>query len=441
MFNFFLRQYLRWILIIIIVLGVFMPLQAFAINDTDVYVIPIEGDIGSGTLAFVQRAYTDAITDGAEGIIFRIDTYGGEIDSAINLKDLILNCQVPSICYVDTKAISAGSLIALAGEKLAMAPASTIGAAEPRAGEEKADIKVVSMWTAQLRATAEARGKDGAIAAAMSDSSIEIPDLVKEGELLTLSDSEALQYAISDATIATQEELVEAYFPGANVVEVVPTFPERLVKWLSSPYVASILLTIGIAGILIEVFTVGFGVFGAAGLLAFIGFFAGNYWAGYAGLGTILLFVAGLFLIVMEIFIIPGFGVAGVLGILSVFGSIFLASPNAEYALIAIGISLVASVLLVVFMVKNKKTRKVWSKLILSLKQENEQGYVAPDYGLQQYAGKKGVAITMLRPAGAGDFDGQRLDVVTQGEYIDIHSRIEVIKVEGTRVVVQQIRE
>jgi len=402
------------------------------------YVIPIQGDIDNGNLLFVQRAYSEAVSGGAEAIVFEIDTYGGSIDSAIDIKNIIMSSRVPTVCFVTNKAISAGSLIALAGEQMAMRPGSTIGAAEPRLGGQKADEKTLSMWSAQLSAVAEARGRDGKIAAAMADSDIVIEGLIGEGKLLTLSDSQALAYNMTDAVLESREEVIAHFaLPAASVTVISQTFKERIVQWLSSPYVAAVLLTLGMAGLIIELLTAGsFGIFGSIGLLSFILYFTGNIWAGNAGIGTVLLFVAGIFLIIMEIFVVPGFGVPGILGILSIIGSIFFASPSVSYALTSLLIALVATVVLVAVSIKNKKTRQIWKKIILFQKQENQAGYQAPAASLASYLGARGRALTILRPAGTGEFLGKRIDVVTMGEFIELGKEIEVIAVEGGRVIV-----
>ncbi len=404
------------------------------------YVIPIKGDINEGNLHFIERSYVEAVTAGADAIIFEVDTYGGYVDAAIYIKDIIFNSDIPTYCFVTSKAISAGSLIALAGEQLVMQPSSTIGAAEPQVNGETADEKTVSMWAAQLTSVAEARGKDGQIAAAFADSDIEIKGIVDKGKLLTLSADQALEYGIADKIVDSRSELISAYRLNSNVVEVNKTFKDNLISWLSSPFIAAILLTIGIAGIVIEILTVGsFGIFGGVGVAAFVLYFIGHFWAGNLGAGTVILFVVGLILLAAEIFVIPGFGVAGILGILSLFTSIVLASPSIEYAITSILIALAASTAIIIFTLKNKQTRKIWGRLVLSQKQENKDGFVAPDVSLTGYLGVRGRAISLLRPAGVVEINGKRIDVVTSGEFIEAGSIVEVVLIEGLRVVVKKV--
>jgi len=430
----------RRVLLLILMLAALLFISAPALGVGETYVIPIHGDIDNGNWLFIQRAYNQALSYGASAIIFDIDTYGGYLDSAISITDLILASPLPTYCYVNTKAISAGSLIALAGETLLMAPGATIGAAEPRQRDNSpVDPKVVSLWAGKLAATAETRGKDGQIAKAFADADIRIEGLIGRGKLLTLSAAQAVEYEMADGLVSNRAELIEQYGLSAAVVEMEKNFQEKTGGLLSDPWISGILLTLGIAGIVIEVLTAGsFGLFGSVGLVSFALYFIGHFWVGNIGVGAILLFLVGLILIVLEIFVIPGFGITGILGILSVFASLVMASPNFNQAVLTLGGSLLAAILIIIITLRNKKTRKVWSKLILSHKLGTQEGYVSHDESLTAYVGKRGKALTILRPAGTAEIEGKRLDVVTLGEFIEANSGVEVVLVEGTRVVVRE---
>jgi membrane-bound serine protease (ClpP class) len=428
------------VLLLILTLMALLIVSAPGLGAGETYVIPIHGDIDNGNLLFIQRAYDEALANGATAIIFDIDTYGGYIASAIDIADLILASSPPIYCYVNSKALSAGSLIALAGETLLMAPGATIGAAEPRMLNQTADPKVVSMWATKLSAVAETRGRDGQIAAAFADVDIVIEGLTEQGKLVTLTAAQAQDYGMADGICNNRAELIAVYGLPTAVVEIEKNFQEKAGGFLSDPWISIILLTLGIAGIVIEILTAGsFGIFGTVGLVSFALYFMGHFWAGNIGVGAIMLFLVGLILIALEIFVIPGFGITGVLGIVAVFASLVLASPNFGQALLTLGGSLVAAILIIIFTLRNKKTRKVWSKLILSHKLDTDEGYVSHDTSVAAYLGKRGKALTILRPAGTADIEGRRLDVVTSGEFIDAGRSIEVILVEGTRVVVREI--
>ena len=434
-----LKRRTLWLLLILIALLLSSPV-AFSAGET--YVIPIHADeeIDNGTWLFVQRAHEEALEKGATAIIFEIDTYGGYLDAAINIADLILSSPVPTYCYVNTKAISAGSLIALAGEKLLMAPSATIGAAEPRLLNQTADPKFISMWAGKLSAMAEARGRDAIIAAAFADADIEIEGLTERGQLVTLTAAQAVEYEMADGIYATRAALIEEYGLPTSVVVLEKGYRENVGGWLSNYWISGILLTLGIAGVVIEILTAGsFGLFGAVGLVSFALYFIGHFWAGNIGAGAILLFFVGLILLILEIFVIPGFGITGIMGILAVLTSLALAAPDFNQAVLTLSGSLAVALLIIFFTLKNKKTRKVWGKLILSHKLEAKEGYSSHDESLAVYTGKRGTALTTLRPAGAAEIDGKRLDVVTSGEYIEAGSGLEVLLVEGTRIVVREI--
>ncbi len=228
--------------------------------------------------------------------------------------------------------------------------------------------------------------------------------------------------------------------PAALAVDVIvqPGQLSGFTYWLTNPVVSTVLLILGIAGIVIEVATVGsFGIFGVIGAGSFILYFLGNVWAGNAGAGLIALFVAGLILLALEILVIPGFGVAGIGGVLAIVISLIMAAPNPGSAVISLLIAMVAAAVIIWFTLKNRKTRKVWSKLVLFTKQENKDGYVSADTGLAALQGQKGKALTTLRPSGTAQIDGRKVDVVTQGEFIQAGQEIEVLLVEGQRVIVR----
>ena len=191
------RQGLRLCCTLLLLFCLLAPVSVQAAGDT-VYVVTITGDIDKTIVTTVENAFLEAKKIGAERILVEIDTYGGYVDSAIGIKDIIMDSEIPVTCCVANKAISAGALIALSGNDLLMAPGSVIGAAEPRSGSEPVDEKYLSMWRAELAAAAQARGKDPDIAAAMADASIVIEGLSAAGDLLTLTGTQSLTVGIAD---------------------------------------------------------------------------------------------------------------------------------------------------------------------------------------------------------------------------------------------------
>lgn len=428
-------------LLLAIIFSFSTPLAAQAKPSDLVYVISVKGTIDPGLASFVERALREAEAAGATRLLLEIDTFGGRIDAAMRIQKRILSSPIPSISFVQNRAISAGALITLAGEKVVMVPGTTFGAAEPRIGTEKADEKVVSMWAKELAATAETRGRDGKIAAAMADADIEIPGLVEKGKLLTLTDKEALEVNFADFVLAKREDVLRQFdLADAQVVILEPGPAETMARWVTHPYVSPILLTIGFVGLFLEVITVGWGIFGTAGLISLGLFFGGHIIAGLTGLESVLLFAVGVILLLIETFVIPGFGLAGIGGIVALVASIVLASASIEQAIISLLVALVGSVVLIAISFKYVKTRNLWNRLILGVKQNKVEGYIAPVEGLDKLHGEEGITLTPLRPAGAAEIAGLRVDVVTEGGFIPAGIPIKVIKVEGPRVVVKSIK-
>lgn len=210
-----------------------------------------------------------------------------------------------------------------------------------------------------------------------------------------------------------------------------------LALWLSGVYVSSIILALGLAGILLELFTVGRGIAGTLGAAALALYFGSNIMAGHTGWETVLWFIIGLVLVFLEIFVLPG-GIAGVLGAGMMFGSVFLVAPTMQDAIISIVISSLGAGLIFWVGFRCLTKRDLWSKMVLKDRQRNQEGYQASKADLSQFMDQEGLTITPLRPSGTADFGGRRVDVVTEGGFIPASVKVQVIMVEGTRVVVRQ---
>ena len=421
-----------------LILIIIPAFQVFASEQNQTHIIPIEGLIDPGNKMFIERSIQDALDQNAAAIVFEINTLGGILDPAIGIKDLILHTPVPTYTWVNTRAISAGALIALAGDQLIMAPGGTIGAAEAQfISGERADEKATSMWVAQLYGVAESTGRDPELAAAMADVRIVIPELSPSGQLLTLTDTQALELGMSDFTAVSLHQILTEYQLSYDIVTHDRTARDFFFGFLANPIVSILLLIIGIAGIVIEVASAGsFGGFGVAGVLGLVLFFMGNFMVGNMGMGTILLFIVGLVMIALEIFVIPGFGVVGVSGIIALVASVILAAPNVTYGLMMLLAAIVGASIIIVIVMKNKKTRKLWNKITLT---HTEKGYTSDEGKFEGYLGQEGIAITILRPAGTVEIGGARIDVVTSGEFIEAGAKVKVVVVEGARIVVQAI--
>jgi len=250
-------------------LFVLVPGSLLAVPAKTVYVIPIKDTIDPGLAKFVARSYQEAEELKADMVLLEIDTPGGRIDAALEIRNTIRNSTIPTTALVKGGAISAGSLITLASKTIAMQPGATIGDAEPRSGTQRADEKVISYWAKEMAATAEVNGRNPEIAVAMADRDVSIPGLVEKGKLLTLTYQEAARVGYSDYTVNDRTELLTKLgFSDARIIEAEASASEKLTRFVTNPFVAPFLLTIGIAGIIIEFLTVGWGIAGVIGLVS-----------------------------------------------------------------------------------------------------------------------------------------------------------------------------
>ncbi|MCK9526377.1 MAG: ATP-dependent Clp protease proteolytic subunit [Limnochordia bacterium] len=419
---------------IILAIVLVLVLSIGAVAAPLVYSLPISGEIEPGLAAFVARGIQLAERNNGT-VLLTINTFGGRVDAATEIKDLILKAEVPVVAYVSERAWSAGALIALAAPHLAMAPGSSIGAAEPRPMDEK----TVSALRAEFEATAQRWGRNRLLAGAMVDADVVIEDLVEKGKILTLSAQDALEWGMADQIAPSTASLLTALgHEGYEIVELTPHWAEQIARFLTNSTVSSLLLTLGFLGLVFEITSPGWGVPGTGGMLALILFFGGRYATGLAGLEAILLFVLGLVFLVLEVALIPGFGLAGVLGIASVIASIILAFGDVQTALFSLSLAISVSVVAVILLWSRIQRSRFWKRLVLSHEESPQAGYRAPA-DFSHLVGRKGVSVTPLRPAGTVMIEEHRYDVVSDGGFISSDSSVEVVETEGTRVVVREI--
>jgi len=422
-----------WIFLILTIFLGFAVISS-AESSKDVYVVPVKGVIDRGLAMFVKRCVTEAEEKAAQAIIFEIDTPGGEINAAVEISNVILSSSTPTISFINNEATSAGVIIAVSSEKIFMTQHATIGAAETRPNEEK----YISYWSSRLRAVAEKTGRDPELVAAMADADVVIDGVKPRGKILSLTAKQAEELKFVDGISANRNEVLKALgIADANVIEQKPNMAEYIAQFVTNPYISPIILTIGIVCIVMELLLPGFGIFGFIGLLSFGLFFGANFMIGAARIWTVALFILGLLLLLIEMFI-PGFGIFGISGIVSVIIGLIMSFPNPVQAFYSITFSLIASCLILYFLGKYLKKAPVFDRLILRMKQEKSQGYSATSVNASEFLNREGIALTTLRPAGAADFDGQKLDVLADGEFIPAGSKIKVIRVEGSKIVVKK---
>ncbi|WP_409341333.1 NfeD family protein [Paenibacillus sp. MBLB4367] len=411
------------------------------------YVVPVRQTIESGLLSFMERAFDEAKDAGAKGIVLDINTLGGRVDAALDIGELVRSSGLPTAAYIRGKAASAGSYIALNAGKIVMEPGSSIGAAAvvDSSGKEVESSKTIAFWAGEMRAAAELNGRNPLIAEGMVDKSkgVDLPAINRtfaKGEIVSLTAEEALKVGYADKVATGVQEAVKLLAgdePNPVVVTFAPTFAEKLARFLTSPYVMPILLLIGIAGVAIEIFVPGFGLPGILGVLGFGLYFFGHYVAGFAGVEEMVLFIAGVVLLVIEVFL-PSFGILGIAGIICIISGVVMAAADTDSAWLSLGIAFAAAIVVVAIFVKVFKHRGIWNKFILREELKSENGYVA-SMPKQHLLGKEGRTLTPLRPAGTVRIDGERVDVVTSGEFVGADRVVTVILIEGGRVVVREI--
>ncbi len=411
--------------------------------------VPVAGEVEMGLAPFIERALSEAAAAGAAAVVLEIETPGGRVDAAERITSAVSRAEVPVYAYVNMHAYSAGAMIALSAERVLMRVGSVMGAVTPVDGSgTKASEKMVSAMRARMRALAEARGLDPAVAEAMVDEELAIEGVVESGKLLTLTTGEAARLDYAEV-VADWDGVLDAIgLRGAEVVDAEVNWAERIVRFFTNPVIAPFLLSLGFLGLLVEIRSSGFGLAGAAGVLSLGLFFGAHLLVGLAGAEDLILVGVGIVLIGVEVFLVPGFGVFGVLGILALLGGVFMAQignlPTQADLARATGVLSTAIILVAVaawFFLQSMfgSWRLRRSGVILPETTDRDEGYTSADVRTDM-EGAEGVAITDLRPAGVGLFGDERMDVVSESEWIEEGTRIRVLSAEGYRHVVRAIR-
>lgn len=416
-----------------------------------VYKVQIDGTIDKGLAPYVERILQEA----GEGdvVILDIDTLGGLSEAALQIRDALLETKAKTIAFINPRAISAGALISLATHHIVMTPGATIGAATPImliGGEASAvDEKYISYFRAEMRATAESRGRRGDIAEAMVDPEIAIEDITSDGKLLTLSTTEALEYGIADHEALTFGQVLEKYeLKGLEILETEINWAESLVRFLTNPIITSLLLMLGFVGVYVEVKTPGFGIPGAVGMLCLGLFFWGHFLIRLVGWEEMLLFIAGIMLLLLELLVIPGFGIVGILGITAIITSLVLAMvgrfellsfQDIQGAVTKLTAALIGTLIVAVVVAKFLPRTSFGQQIFLQTIQEPEDGYVAQSLERKNLLGMIGLTISPVHPSGTIMLNAKRYDVISEGEFIDKNANVKIIEVEGARIVVRQV--
>jgi len=425
-----------------------LALPARAQQGATVYRVRISGVIELGLAPYVERSLEEAAAEGAGAVILDIETPGGRVDAAERIANALADSPVPTYALVNRHAYSAGALIALATGGIYMRSASVLGAATPVDGTgQKAPEKIVSAMRSQMRALAEARGLDPRVAEAMVDEDVEIEGVVEAGKLLTLTTEEAVAIGYATEVEDLESLLSQLGYANASVVTTEVNWAERIVRFFSHPVVAPFLLSLGFLGLLAEIKTPTFGMAGAAGLIALALFFGSHLIVGLAGLEDLLVFGAGIVMVGVEVFLIPGFGIFGVIGGLALVTGLYLSllgslptMPDFTRA----GLILATSVLIIVVtawaLLRSLPgtSRLARSGIFLFQRTDRDIGFESA-HKRSDLVGREGTAITDLRPSGTALFGDERIDVVSESEWIAEGTPVRVVSAEGYRHVVRPL--
>lgn len=412
-----------------------------------VYRIAVTGTVENGLAPYIARTLREAEAANAAAAYLDIDTPGGRVDAAERISDAIRRAKVPVYAFVNPRAFSAGALIAISARGVYMRPGAVMGAATPVDGEgQRAPEKMVSAMRAEFRAVAEERGLDPRIAEAMVDESVEIPGLDGPSTLLTLTSGEARRVGYARGEVADEAALLEAIgLSGAQVVAPDPNWAELVVRFLTNPLVSPLLLSLGVLGLVLEIKSGAFGLGGLVSVASLGLFFGSSFVLGLAGWEEVLLLGLGLLALAVEVFVLPGFGIAGTLGLAAIAAAMVLALMGATpstgevvQALTILGASLVITAAVVYAWLRHIPNSNRFAGLFLRGGMAQSEGYIsAPQRA--DLIGQEGVAVTDLRPAGTAAIAGERVDVVTEGEYVQQGSTVRVLRSEGYRHVVRAL--
>jgi membrane-bound serine protease (ClpP class) len=441
-----------------------------------VYAIPIKGAIDLGLSGFIKRSLEEAKDNQVSAIILEIDTFGGRVDAAVEICDTLEKVKpIPTVAFVDD----------LACEKIIMSPGSSIGSAEPRAmgfapgKDELTDEKTVSAIRAKFKALAEENNYPLNLAIAMVDKDFDIKQvkirneikiltaeeleeakqqykkrdiqilktISPKGKLLNLTAGEAKEFGLAEEILRNRRAVLGYLsLSKKEVTQTQATWSEALVRFLTHPLFSPLLLTLGFLGILFELKIPGWGISGTLGLVCLALFFWGHYLVGLASWTELIIFFLGIMLLLLEIFVVPGFGITGISGITLILVGIFLSlvknplsAPRAQLtqAFYTLSFAIIATFVAIILSWKFLPKTGLWKRLVLSSAETRKEGFQSAA-SRESYLGKTGKSLTPLRPTGRAVIEGKTLDVITEGEFIDKDKEIKVVKIEGNKIIVSE---
>lgn len=437
--------------LIMFLLVMMMPLSSIAQTSSKVYVIDIREEISPGMARKLGKALDEALASKADLVILRINTYGGLLESADTMRTRLLNLPIPVVAFIDNNAASAGALIAIACNRIYMTGGSSIGAATVvnETGEPLPD-KYQSYMRSIMRSTAEKRGRDPLIAEAMVDSRTFIPGVNDSGRVLTFTTSEAIQNKYCEQQVSNLEDvLVAENRSGAQQLFYQATWVDNVITFFTNPAVSGVLLLIILGGIYFELQTPGIGFPLLAAATAAVLYFVPLYLDGMAANWEILLAIIGFALLAVEFFVLPGFGIAGISGLVLIvlaFSFSMVGNDGFDFspvsgrqltvAFATVVIAMFASIVLAFITGRSLMRSSRFGKMVLQSTLDASDGFVSSDTGLAQLVGSSGISETLLRPSGKVRLGDRIYDAVSENGFIDKGCTVTVKAINGSSLVV-----
>ncbi|HRP38981.1 MAG TPA: NfeD family protein [Chitinophagales bacterium] len=418
-----------------------------------VYSFTMQSEISPSVTRLTENAIKDAERRNAKYILVQLDTYGGLVDDADKIRTMLLRSKIPTLVFIKNNAASAGALISIACDSIYMASGAAIGAASVvnQSGELMPE-KYQSYMRKKMRATAEETGRNPLIAEGMTDESLEIEGIKEKGKIVTLTTDEALKYGFCNAKAENVNEILSRLPDNPTLVNHQSNLTESVIMWLINPAVSGVLLLLIFGGLYFEFKAPGTLFPAAVSLLAAALYFAPLYLEGLAANWEIIAFAIGIVLILAEIFVIPGFGLAGISGIVLTISGLALAmlrNVNFDFSFVStdeigrsffmVVIAMITPLILLVAFGQQLFNSPFFEKLAPKDNLSSHKGFSVQENTLKNLVGASGKTITDLRPAGKATINNERLEVISEGDFISSGTEVKVLRIQGNYLVVTKI--
>lgn len=434
-------------------IAVLCSLVNISAQQKSVYRFDIHQEIGPSVTRLTEKAIANAEKSKAAFILIDMDTYGGTVDDADKIRTALLNTKIPTLVFIRNNAASAGALISIACDSIYMRPGATIGAASVvnQTGELMPE-KYQSYMRKKMRATAEETGRNPLIAEGMTDENLEIDSIKEKGKIVTFSTKEAIKHGYCNAEVEKVEDILPKLKGGEfEIRKHESSITEELIMWLINPAISGVLLLVIFGGIYFEFKAPGTLLPIAVSVIAALMYFAPLYLEGLAANWEILLFLVGLILILLEIFVIPGFGVTGITGIVFTISALTLALvrninfdftfvPSGSLAVSFLMVTVAMALPLVLLLAFGQKifSSTMFKKMGVQAEMTTAAGFTIQDSGLSLLVGSTGLAVTDLRPSGKVEIGDERYEASADGVFVTKGTLVTVIRIQGNYLVVDK---